>query len=156
MVYVIGEVATSGAFEGKKGATFMDILASAGGPTVSSTQLTYKDQATLQKAVSKWLEKYDRVIIDTSPLLNVNKGNIRAQSVASACDCTLIVVALGETSPHHLEQAKRLLDANSISLMGCIMNMKHTPSFAQELIRHLNRMKFIPEKLRESLTNKLY
>ena len=125
-------------------------------PTVSSTQLAYKDPATLQKAVSKWLEKYDRIIIDTSPLLNVNKGNIPAQSVASACDCTLIVVAFGETSTHHLEQAKKLLDANSISLMGCIMNMKHTPSFAQELVRQLNRMQFIPAKLRERFASKLY
>lgn len=33
MVYVMGEVASPGAFEGKKGATFMDILANAGGPT---------------------------------------------------------------------------------------------------------------------------
>ncbi|MDD9155107.1 SLBB domain-containing protein [Aliivibrio sp. S4TY2] len=33
MVYVMGEVAKPGAFEGKKGATFMDILANAGGPT---------------------------------------------------------------------------------------------------------------------------
>lgn len=32
-VYVMGEVAQPGAFEGKKGATFMDILANAGGPT---------------------------------------------------------------------------------------------------------------------------
>ncbi|OEE49701.1 SLBB domain-containing protein [Vibrio cyclitrophicus] len=32
-VYVMGEVAAPGAFEGKKGATFMDILANAGGPT---------------------------------------------------------------------------------------------------------------------------
>lgn len=32
-VYVMGEVAEPGAFEGKKGATFMDILANAGGPT---------------------------------------------------------------------------------------------------------------------------
>lgn len=79
MVYVIGEVATSGAFEGKKGATFMDILASAGGPTVSSTQLTYKDQATLQKAVSKWLEKYDRV----SPLLSKQ----RHHSCSVGCVC---------------------------------------------------------------------
>jgi len=125
-------------------------------PTVSSTQLAYKDPATLQKAVSKWLEKYDRVIIDTSPLLNVNKGNIPAQSVASACNCTLIVVAFGETSTHHLQQAKKLLDANSILLMGCIMNMKHTPSFAQELVRQLNRMQFIPTKLRERFANKLY
>ncbi|WP_063669325.1 SLBB domain-containing protein [Aliivibrio fischeri] len=33
MVYVMGEVAKPGAFEGKTGATFMDILANAGGPT---------------------------------------------------------------------------------------------------------------------------
>ncbi|ENM5792564.1 SLBB domain-containing protein [Vibrio mimicus] len=33
MVYVMGEVARPGAFEGKPGATFMDILANAGGPT---------------------------------------------------------------------------------------------------------------------------
>ncbi|OUR92731.1 sugar ABC transporter substrate-binding protein [Gammaproteobacteria bacterium 42_54_T18] len=33
MVYVMGEVSRPGAFEGKKGATFMDILANAGGPT---------------------------------------------------------------------------------------------------------------------------
>ena len=33
MVYVMGEVAKPGAYEGKKGATFMDILANAGGPT---------------------------------------------------------------------------------------------------------------------------
>ncbi|MDR9827894.1 SLBB domain-containing protein [Vibrio sp. FNV 38] len=32
-VYVMGEVAEPGAFEGNKGATFMDILANAGGPT---------------------------------------------------------------------------------------------------------------------------
>lgn len=33
MVYVMGEVAKPGAYEGTKGATFMDILANAGGPT---------------------------------------------------------------------------------------------------------------------------
>ncbi|MFM2598351.1 SLBB domain-containing protein [Vibrio fortis] len=32
-VYVMGEVAEPGAYDGKKGATFMDILANAGGPT---------------------------------------------------------------------------------------------------------------------------
>ena len=125
-------------------------------PQVASTQLAYKDPTTLQKVVNKWLEKYDRVIIDTSPLLNINKGNIPAQSVASACDSTLMVVAYGETSTHHLEQAKKLLDAQSINLMGSVMNMKQTPSFAQELVRQINRMKFLPTKLRDSLANKLY
>lgn len=32
-VYIMGEVASPGAYEGKQGATFMDILANAGGPT---------------------------------------------------------------------------------------------------------------------------
>ncbi|MFA0097476.1 chromosome partitioning protein ParA [Vibrio splendidus] len=125
-------------------------------PQVASTQLAYKDPTTLQKVVNKWLEKYDRVIIDTSPLLNINKGNIPAQSVASACDSTLMVVAYGETSTHHLEQAKKLLDAQSINLMGSVMNMKQTPSFAKELVRQINRMKFLPTKFRDSLANKLY
>lgn len=125
-------------------------------PQVASTQLAYKDPSTLKQAVAQWLVKYDRVIIDTSPLLNINKGNIPAQSVASACDSTLLVVAYGDTSSHHLEQAKKLLDAQTISLTGCIMNMKDTPSFAQELVRQINRMKFIPIKLRERLANKLY
>lgn len=125
-------------------------------PQVASTQLAYKDPATLKKAVTQWLDKYDRVIIDTSPLLNINKGNIPAQSVASACDSTLLVVAYGETSTHHLEQAKKLLDAQTISLMGCVMNMKHTPSFAQELVRQINRMKFLPVKFRDHLANKFY
>ncbi|MCG9554454.1 chromosome partitioning protein ParA [Vibrio sp. Isolate31] len=125
-------------------------------PQVASTQLAYKDPATLQNIVHKWLEKYDRVIIDTSPLLHTNKRNVPAQSVASGCDSTLLVVAYGETSSHHLEQAKKLLDAQSINLMGCVMNMKQTPSFAQELIRQLNRLKFIPSKWRDSLAKKLY
>ncbi|VAW57123.1 Periplasmic protein SypC involved in polysaccharide export [hydrothermal vent metagenome] len=33
MVYVMGEVAKPGAYEGNKDATFMDILTNAGGPT---------------------------------------------------------------------------------------------------------------------------
>ncbi|MCV6005630.1 SLBB domain-containing protein, partial [Escherichia coli] len=33
VVYIMGEVAHPGAYEGKQGASFMDILANAGGPT---------------------------------------------------------------------------------------------------------------------------
>ncbi|WKY56768.1 chromosome partitioning protein ParA [Vibrio sp. SNU_ST1] len=124
-------------------------------PQLASTQLAYKDPTTLQKVVKKWLENYDRVIIDTSPLLNINKGNIPAQSVASACDCTLMVIAYGETSSHHLEQAKELLDAPSINLMGCVMNMKHTPSFANELIRQVNKLKLLPRSIQEKINNSI-
>ncbi|NOH96362.1 chromosome partitioning protein ParA [Vibrio sp. 99-70-13A1] len=124
-------------------------------PRQASTQLAYKDPTTLSKVISQWLGNYDRVIVDTSPILNINKGNIPAQSVASACDTTLLVVAYGETSTHHLEQAKSLLSGTSINLMGAIMNMKHTPSFSQELTRQINKAWFLPRKVRTSLISKL-
>lgn len=124
-------------------------------PRQASTQLAYKDPTTLSKVISQWLGNYDRVIVDTSPILNINKGNIPAQSVASACDTTLLVVAYGETSTHHLEQAKSLLSGTSINLMGAIMNMKHTPSFSQELTRQINKAWFLPRKVRNSLISKL-
>ncbi|WP_299692553.1 chromosome partitioning protein ParA [uncultured Vibrio sp.] len=130
---------------------FMGVTA----PQLASTKLAYKDPTTLKKVVNLWLEKYDRVVIDTSPLLNINKGNIPTQSVASACDSTLMVIAYGETSTHHLQQAKKLLEAPGINLVGSVMNMKQAPSFAQELVRQLNRMTFIPTRLRDNLTNKL-
>ncbi|MDN3612908.1 CpsD/CapB family tyrosine-protein kinase [Vibrio gallaecicus] len=124
-------------------------------PRQASTQLAYKDPATLTKVIEQWLGSYDRVIIDTSPILNINKGNIPAQSIASACDTTLLVIAYGETSTHHLEQAKSLLSGSSINIMGAIMNMKNTPSFAQELARQINKAWFIPKKIRNNWVNKL-
>ena len=124
-------------------------------PREASTQLAFKDPTTLKSTVAKWLTQYDRVVIDTSPLLQVNKGNIPAQSVANACDSTLLVLAYGETTTSQLEQAKQLLATDGILLSGAIMNMKHAPSFTQELGRQLNRMKFIPQKWRTNLCNKL-
>lgn len=125
-------------------------------PREASTQLAYKDPTTLSNVIEKWLDSYDRVIVDTSPLLNINRGNIPAQSVASACEATLIVVAYGETSSHHLIHAKALLTAQTINLMGSVLNMKHTPSFTQELVRQLNKVKFMPKRWREKIANRLY
>ncbi|WP_394251013.1 chromosome partitioning protein ParA [Vibrio profundi] len=125
-------------------------------PTQASTLLAYKDPCTLRSAVDKWLTSFDRVIIDTSPLLNLNKGNIPAQSVASACEATMIVVAYGETSSNHLLQAKTLLTAQTINLVGAVFNMKNTPSFTQELVRQLNKVKFLPKSWRNRIANRLY
>lgn len=124
-------------------------------PREPSAQLAFKDPTTLKNTVAKWLTQYDRVVIDTSPILLVNKGNIPAQSVANACDSTLLVLAYGETSTSQLEQAKQLLSTDGISLTGAIMNMKHAPSFTQEIARQINKMKFIPQRVRTAINRKL-
>lgn len=125
-------------------------------PKDTSTQLAYKDPLTLQKTVQTWLKEYDRIVVDTSPLLQVNRGNIPAQSVASACDCTLLVVLSGVTSSHHLAQAKNLLSPESIRFFGCVMNMKLQPSLAQEMVRQLNKLRFFPKRWRAKVENIIY
>lgn len=72
MVYVMGEVAAPGAFEGKRGATFMDILANAGGPT----RFAESRQIRVIKADGKVI-KFDLAAY-TEGLPNSNPPSIKA------------------------------------------------------------------------------
>lgn len=72
MVYVMGEVASPGAFEGKRGATFMDILANAGGPT----RFAESRQIRVLKADGR-VVKFDLAAY-TEGLPNSNPPNIKA------------------------------------------------------------------------------
>ncbi|HAS6280495.1 TPA: chromosome partitioning protein ParA [Vibrio vulnificus] len=132
------------------------VLVGVPAPTQTAVQLSYKDPANLCSAVNKWQSHYERIIIDTSPLLNLNKGNVPAQSVASACDGTILVACYGSTTENQILQAQSLLNARSIHLLGTILNMKDSPSFSEELVRQLNKFKFLPLRLRKRLENWLY
>jgi len=124
-------------------------------PKERSTQLAYKDPNTMRQAVTTWLGTYDRVIIDTSPLLQINQGNIPAQSVASACDRTILVTLGGSTTANQISQAMTMLDSSRITLLGSVLNLRDQPSLAEELCREVRRLKFIPKRWRDKLTNQL-
>lgn len=124
-------------------------------PNNQSALLVYKDPAQLQNAVTQWLTQYDRVICDTSPLLHINRGNIPAQVVASACDQTALVIMGGKTSSGQLEKAMQLINNPSISLLGSVLNLKQQATLAQEMVRELNRLKFIPKSWRDKWASKI-
>lgn len=124
-------------------------------PNNQSALLAYKDPAHLKSAVTQWLTQYDRVICDTSPLLHVNRGNIPAQVVASACDQTALVIMGGKTSSGQLEKAMQFIDNPSISLLGSVLNLKEQATLAQEIVREMNRLKFIPKSWREKWAGKI-
>lgn len=124
-------------------------------PSSQSALLAYKDPTHLSNAVTEWLMQFDRVICDTSPLLHINRGNIPAQVVASACDQTVLVVMGGKTSTGQLNKATEMLSSASISLLGSILNMRDQATLAEEIVRELNRFKFIPESWRKRLTRKI-
>lgn len=118
-------------------------------PKTTSTLLAYKDPAMLSITVDKWLQHYDRVICDTSPLLHINRGNIPAQVVASACDQTILVVMGGKTSTGQIKKSQELLNIPKISFLGSVLNLKNQATLGQEMARELNRLKFLPKSLRE-------
>lgn len=124
-------------------------------PQDPTTQLAYKDPATMSRAVVKWATKFDRIIIDTSPLLNRNRNNISAQSVANACDKVLLVVKGGATTNTQVTQALQLLQSDNIALLGSILNLQDQPTLSQELVRQLKRTRFLPQRLMNHLENKL-
>ncbi|MCK6264951.1 chromosome partitioning protein ParA [Vibrio sp. ZSDE26] len=122
-------------------------------PRDQSTQLAYKDPAFMEQAVIEWGQQYDRVIIDTSPLLQINRSNIPAQSIANACDKTILVVKGGVTSAGQIKKATELLNSGKISLLGTVLNIKDQPTLSFEIIRELRRIPFIPKKLRRTIEN---
>ena len=124
-------------------------------PTLQSDIVNYRNPLYLEKKIESWLLEFDRVIVDTSPLLQVNRGNISAQSVAQACQHTLLVVLGARTKENQLCMAMELLNRSNSTLIGCVMNSRYQPTLGQEMVRELNRFTWIPKKWRENWSTKL-
>ncbi|HAS64377.1 MAG TPA: chromosome partitioning protein ParA [Vibrio sp.] len=121
-------------------------------PQHPSVIVNYRNPQFLTQQINTWLQEFDRVVIDTSPLLQVNRGNIAAQSVASACEHTLMVVLGGHTTEAQLAKAHELLLRSNADILGVVLNNMHQATLGQEIVRELNRFKLIPKRVREKLS----
>lgn len=124
-------------------------------PQETANQLVYKRPDFLRKAMESWLTQYDRVVVDTSPLLNINRNNIPAQSVAGMCDGAVLVVLAGYTTSSRIDAAMELLKQANIELMGTVLNCRDKPTLASEICREINRIPLIPERWKESFKTKV-
>ncbi|MCA2417326.1 chromosome partitioning protein ParA, partial [Vibrio chemaguriensis] len=77
------------------------------------------------------------------------------QVIAGVCDATLLVAHYGSTTTTQLEQAKKLLEASDANLIGSVLNMKHTPSLKDELIRQVEKLRFLPKKWKDKLAQQI-
>lgn len=124
-------------------------------PTDPSVLLSYKNPNQLSLYIESWLTKYDRVIFDTSPILNINRGNVPAQVVASVCDHTVLMVLASITSKQQIEKSSDLLNCDQIQLLGTVINAYFQPTLIDELCREVSRLTFMPKTWRDSLKNKI-
>ncbi|MDP5274705.1 CpsD/CapB family tyrosine-protein kinase [Chengkuizengella axinellae] len=66
------------------------------------------------------LQKFDIVLIDTSPVLAVTD----AQIVSNLCGGALLVVRSGKTDKSQVKKAKELLEQTGATIIGAVLNKK--------------------------------
>lgn len=110
-------------------------------PLSQEAPMRFREHMVLQSAIARWLQDYDAVIFDTSPLNALNKGNIPADLVCSVCEGTLLVVLAGRTHDSAVRDALKRLKAVKACLVGMIINDFYNPTLASELLRETERLR---------------
>lgn len=109
-------------------------------PVGNTASLSFRNQGAFSDTIQHWLQHYDRVIIDTSPLNATNYRNIPASTVCAETDATLLLIKSGFTTQSILEESCEQLQQVKANLIGCIMNDVAHPSLASELKREADRL----------------
>lgn len=122
-------------------------------PSEASKQLVYKRPDFLKEAMESWLTQYDRIVVDTSPLLNVNRHNIPAHVVAGICDGAILIVLAGHTTSVRIQAAMDLLAQANIKLMGTILNCRDKPTLASEIYREISRIPLLSSHWKDRIKN---
>jgi Mrp family chromosome partitioning ATPase len=128
-------------------------------PTSECAPMRFREQQLMRAAIESWLQDFDAVILDTSPLNAVNQGNIPAEVVCGACDGGVLVVLAGRTSESAVRDAAGLLRNSGGKLLGAVFNDQYNPTLASEMLREAARLSksfprirnFLSEKIRQSV-----
>jgi len=108
-------------------------------PTQREHIMRLRQPGILEQCIEQWLQDYDTVIIDSSPLNRVNAQNIPAERVAAACNGALLTVLAGKTSETSVNAAVTKLQNANAQLLGSVFNDRDNPSLKNELLREIKR-----------------
>lgn len=109
-------------------------------PTKRECIMKLRQPGVLETCISDWLQQYDTVIIDTSPLNRINAQNIPPERVAAACDGAILTVLAGTTTEAAVNCAlTKLHNANAL-LLGSVFNDRDNLSLKEELLIQLHRL----------------
>ncbi|WP_413701767.1 tyrosine-protein kinase family protein [Psychromonas sp. KJ10-10] len=109
-------------------------------PTKREDIIKLRQPGVLEQCISEWLEDFDTVIFDTSPLNRINGQNIPAERIASACDGAILTVLAGQTNETMVTSAVNKLQSNHVDLLGCVFNDYNNPSLKNELLREVQKL----------------
>jgi Mrp family chromosome partitioning ATPase len=120
-------------------------------PTDKANMMELRQPKNLKHHIEQWLTDFDKVIIDSSSLSQLQVDSIPAQTVAGSCDGTIMVVLSGQTLQTEFKAAIESLENNKANIIGHVFNDKYHPSLKNELCREIERLRFLPTRLSTKL-----
>ncbi|PHS79038.1 MAG: capsular biosynthesis protein [Rhodospirillaceae bacterium] len=122
-------------------------------PTVESDWLRVRGTHELRDCFNNWQNNFDCIVADTSPLTVCNQENIPPENVCAACDGAVVVVQTGQTSETSVMEACGKLNKTNAHLLGTVLNDRHAPGLADELIRETKRFDGVAPKFMKKVRN---
>lgn len=109
-------------------------------PLQAEGVLAFREKAVLGRQFGKWLDTYEVVIVDTSPLTVTNRRNIPADVVCATAEATVLVVLAGRVSEDILRTAADRLRQVRARVVGAVINDRLNPSLGDEIKREIRRL----------------
>ncbi|MGI9283306.1 MAG: CpsD/CapB family tyrosine-protein kinase [Endozoicomonas sp.] len=110
--------------------------------------IMFRNLSNMNKLMEYWLERYDVVVFDTSPVMAINRNNIPAESICAMVDGTIMMVMAGVTRQTDLQSSIDKLRHHDATLAGFIYNDLYNPRLADELVRETKRFdKWFPNAM---------
>ncbi len=106
---------------------------------VDTDALVFRNNSSMKDLLDHWLEDYQVVIFDTSPVNSINCHNIPAEMVCSISDGTVMMALAGKTRQSDFAIALERLNQANINLVGVVYNDMHHPRLVDEIIRESRR-----------------
>lgn len=98
----------------------------------------------VEDTFTRWREEFDYIIVDQSPLLEINKQNIPSRVFASVVDISIMLVCSGYTTEESLAQAMQKARAEGYKNLCLVLSQIHFPPLGPKLIHSINQKAFIP------------
>ena len=114
-------------------------------PPIIDLSWSFRDLNKLRGMLESLNTLFPALILDTSPVLNRNRGNIPANIIAAAANTAVMVTLAGQTREMQVLEAKQDLDTSGAALIGTVINDRFSPALSDELCRETQRLeKYFP------------
>lgn len=124
-------------------------------PVNSQKTLPFREPSNLKQCLQHWLNLFDVVVIDTSPVNAVNRANIPAETVAASCDGVVLVTLAGMTPAKQVIQACDKLQQAKAAILGAVFNNQYNPTLKHEMLREAYRLQRVFPRLGHWLVKRL-